>query len=28
VEQMETLPLERVAAELMDRLGALLGEVR
>ena len=28
VEQMETLPLERVAAELLDRLGALLGEVR
>ena len=28
VEQMETLPLERVAAELLDRLGTLLGEVR
>lgn len=28
VEQMETLPLERVAAELLDRLGALLGRVR
>ena len=28
VEQMDTLPLERVAAELLDRLGALLGRVR
>lgn len=28
VEQMETLPLERVAAKLLDRLGTLLGEVR
>lgn len=28
VEQMETLPLERVAAELLDRLGTFLGEVR
>lgn len=28
VEQMGTLPLEQVAAELLDRLGALLGRVR
>lgn len=28
VEQMDTLPLEQVAAELLDRLGALLGRVR
>lgn len=28
VEQMGTLPLEQVAAELLDRLGALLGRMR